>query len=64
MWVAWKQLDSSDDEFSWLQYYRDEAAARSSKPWQYENIVQNSYETLQMFGGDPIAAANFNNLYR
>jgi hypothetical protein len=63
LWVAWKQLDGNDDEYTWMQYYRDEAASRSSKPWAYDRILTDSIETLSMFG-DPTTAANIGRFYR
>jgi hypothetical protein len=43
-WVAWRQLDAADDNYSWMQYYSDELA---KKPWrEYSQIDQ--YETLTM----------------
>jgi len=55
-WVAWRQLDSADDNYSWMQYYSDDFA---KKPWrEYSSIDQ--YESLAMMS-DPMTQAH---LYR
>jgi hypothetical protein len=27
-WVAWRQMDGNDEDYSWMQYYRDEFTYR------------------------------------
>ena len=60
MWVAWRQIDAGDDEFTWMQYYRDQAAysGRHRGAWVADKVAAETYETIQMLQ-DPITNANF-----
>ena len=50
LWVAWKQLDGGIDEYTWMQFYKDEATYRNlhAKNWASEKIAAETYETLSM----------------
>ena len=62
LWVSWKQMDAGDDEFSWMQYFRDYATAQSfiaggmsgvlasnfGKSVSMDRAITDTYETLSM----------------
>jgi hypothetical protein len=69
LWVSWRQMDAGDDEFSWMQYFRDYATAQSfiaggmsgvlasnfGKSVNVDKAVSDTYEALSMMS-DPATA--------
>lgn len=69
LWVAWKQLDGGDDDYSWMQFFRDQATAQSymygssQKTWSgADKVAAQTFETISMLQ-DPMTSQNFG-MYR
>ena len=48
-------MDSGDEDYTWLQYYREESLNKNGKPdiWMHDKLIASTYETVSMLQ-DPI----------
>jgi hypothetical protein len=59
LWVTWRQVDGGDDEYTWMQYHRE----NNKGSWTAEKVAASTFETLSMMH-DPMTAAAFGGLHR